>query len=153
MKKKIVKYVLAASMMLSPLLGDEGFSLQVNEKERETISEIISEMSERSLVMLFFHQGHMNHLGDSVRHVPPLQFLGCILVDEYLRGCLKKISSHAIKWSYFIDGFGQNMEKEFSKGRIFHDLPGFASLVERDYEKLLHLSLQHEWGSFVRESL
>ncbi|MBS0584850.1 MAG: hypothetical protein JSR76_00945 [Verrucomicrobia bacterium] len=153
MKKKILGYALALWTGFACALGEEPFMLHLKEWEKATIYEIISEVGERNMVMLFLKQRHMNSLGDSVRHVPPLQFLGFVLTDDYLKDCLQKISDHPIKWSYFIDGFGKNMQNEFNKGKIIEDLPGFSELVGSAYEKLLFFSTEGEWDRFVRATL
>lgn len=110
-------------------------------------------MGEKNIARLLLDSSRLTGLGYSIENVPPLQFLGFILTNAYLKDCLRIISQSYFKWPPFIDGFGNNMEKEIAEGRLFEDLPGFAKLVGGRYRQLEMYSQLRDWNQFVRSLL
>ncbi len=131
------------------VFADE-FVLSLNVNEQYAISEIITAMGEKNVAKLLLDSFRLKRLGDSIRHVPPLQFLGFVLTNSKLKDCLKKISKSTFKWSSFIDGFGENMEKEFFQGRLLSQLQGFSKLVGGSKEQLEAYVYQQDWEEFVK---
>lgn len=132
-----------------PLVGEE-FCLSLNEEEKYAIREIYTSMGEKNIARLIFEGGRLTALGNSIEHVPPLQFLGYALTDPYLRQCLLRISESRFKWPFFLDGFSTSMEQELSRGQLLEELPAFAKWINCPYEKLKALCYKHDWDTFVR---
>ena len=106
-------------------------------------------MGEKSVTKLVFETRRLNKLGDSIRHVPPLQFVGFVLTDGHLTNCLRKMKKSYFKWSTFMNGFSDNMDREFAEGRLQQDLPGFAELVGANKAVLEGYANKHAWENFV----
>ena len=121
--------------------------------EKEAISEIFTTMAEKSVPSLILETFRLTRLGDSIDHIPPLQFLGFLMTDEYLRDCIRSISTSYFKWPPFMEGVQNNMVKELNEGRLFSDLPHFAKLVQGDYAKLKMLCERRKWEEFVKSLL
>ncbi len=144
------KWLLTMLVISSSLLSGEEFVLSLNSSEQYAITEIISSMGEKNVGMLLLDVIRLRRLGDSIEQVPPLQFLGFVLTNPYLKSCLKKISKSSFKWSSFIDGFGGNMEKEYFQGKILPELQSFAELVGGSLEQLEGYVYHQEWEKFVK---
>ncbi len=121
--------------------------------EKEAISDIFTSMAEKSVPALIFDTFRLTRLGDSIEHVPPLQFIGYLMTDAYLKDCIRSISHSYFKWPPFLEGIQNNMEKEINKGTLFSDLPFFAKLVGGDLEKLTYYSKHRKWDEFVKSLL
>lgn len=125
------------------------YVIRLNDTEKYAITEIISAIGEKNLARLLMDSSRLTALGNSIEHVPPLQLLAFVLVDPYLKRCLKQASTTYFQWNAFVDGFGENMNKEYAAGRLFNDLPGFAELVDGKLSELVTLSHEHNWEEFV----
>lgn len=121
--------------------------------EKEAISEIFTTMAEKSVPALIFETFRLTRLGESIEHIPPLQFLGFLMTDAYLKDCIRSISTSYFKWPPFMEGLQTNMEKELKAGRLFSDLPHFAKLVGSDLAKLKYYCERHKWEEFVKSML
>ena len=129
------------------------FRLVLNAYERFAISEIVVAMGEKNLAWLMLDSNRLTGLGNSIQHVPPLQFIGYIVHEPHLRENLRRIAKSMFKWPYMVDGFGANMERELAEGRLMLELPEFARFVGRDVERLEEYAKQHAWDEFVRALL
>ncbi len=144
------KWILGAFLLCGSLAIADEFVLFLNKEERYAVSEIITAMGEKNVASLLFDSFRLRRLGDSIQHVPPLQFLCFVLTDSYLKECLKKISKSSFKWTPFIDGFGENMEKEYFQGRLLQQLEEFSTLVGGSRDQLEGYVYQQEWEKFVK---
>ncbi len=144
------RWLLALLLLGTVLVQGGEFELCLNDQEKYAISEIVITMGEKNIARLLLDSVRLNRLGNSIEHVPPLQFLGFILTKPYLRECLKKISKSVFKWTPFLDGFGTNMDKEYEEGRLFQDLPGFAQLVGGSLGELEEYSYARAWDEFIK---
>ena len=61
------------------------FSLSLLNEDKKNIRKLITTMSDKNIVQLFLDIKTMNKLGDKIRRVHPLRFIGFILSDPYLR--------------------------------------------------------------------
>lgn len=146
MKSWIFGMLLFTNLFIS---ADE-FVLSLNLNEQYAVSEIITAMGEKNVAKLLLDSFRLKRLGDSIRHVPPLQFLGFVLTNPRLKDCLKKISRSTFKWSSFIDGLGENMEKEFFQGKLLPQLESFSKLVGGSKEQLEAYVYEQDWEEFVK---
>ena len=92
----------------------------------------------------------MNKVGDKVRRVHPLRFIGFILSDPYLRICLKNIESDVIKWANFMEGYEARMAKESREDNLLKYLPGFAELLEVSESSIQHFIQNEDYSGLVR---
>lgn len=145
----VMKKLLIIILLLRGVQAGE-FVLSLNESERYAISEIVSVMGEKNIVRLLLDSSRLTNLGNGIQQVPPLQFLGFIVTNPYLKECLKKISKSTFKWSPFVDGFSANMEKEFSEGRLLEELPEFAKFVGGPLNQMEGYVYQHAWDEFIK---
>ena len=142
--------IIGVLLFFSVVVKADEFLLSLNSNEQYAISEIISAMGEKNVGLLLLDGFRLKRLGDSIQHVPPLQLLGFVMTNSYLKSCLKKISKSSFKWSSFIDGFGGNMEKEFFQGKLLPQLEVFAKLVGGSQDQLEGYVYQQEWEEFVK---
>jgi hypothetical protein len=146
-------FLLFLIFCFSTHLKAEDFSLNLNNSEKYAISEIIVSMGEKNVAKLLLDGFRLRRLGDSIEHVPPLQFLGFVLTNPNLKENLKKISKNTFKWSSFIDAFGGNMEKELYQGKLIFQLEGFSKLVGGSLNQMEGYVYREEWESFVKSLL
>ena len=133
------------------LFGEEGdFPIPLNNQEKELVRELISSMGNKNDLQLLFKKRHLEKIGDRIRHIPPLVFLGFILSEEPLKSCLKKIKRSPFKWRPFVKGFGDNMEKEMRANRLFCDLKTFASFAKVSSSQLELFARRSEWEAFIK---
>ena len=130
-------------------LADE-FVLSLNSEEQYAITEIITAMGEKNVGMLLLDAIRLNRLGNSIQQVPPLQFLGFVLVNQNLKVNLKRLSKSYFKWSSFIDGFGENMEKEHNNGNLLPQIDAFSHLVGGSNKQLEECVYEQNWEGFVK---
>ena len=128
----------------------EEFTFHLEDREERAIREIFTSMGEKNLMRLLLESGRLNELGGRIQSVPPLELLAYLLIDPALKSNLKKITYSSFKWSAFLDGFGNNMEKEILAGRLFADLPGFAELVGGNLAQIENYARLQDWERFVK---
>ncbi len=105
------------------------FNLPLTSGDKQNIRKLITSMADKSYVQLFVEKKALEKLGDKIRPIYPLRFIGFVLEDPYLRRCLQTISRDSLKWGPFIKGFEENMRKE-EKGKGFTlYVPGFVELL------------------------
>lgn len=143
-------WIFGVLLFTNLLVQADEFVVSLNPNEQYAVSEIIIAMGEKNVAKLLLDSFRLKRLGDSIRHVPPLQFLGFVLTNPRLKDCLKKISKSTFKWSSFIDGFGENMEKEFFHGRLTPQLESFSKLVGGSKEQLEAYVYEQDWEEFVK---
>ena len=144
-------YILLSCLSIN--LFAEWDPIKLEAWEQEAISEIFISMAEKSVPALIFDTFRLTRLGDSIEHIPPLQFLAFLMTDARLKDCIREISTSYFKWPPFLEGIRNNMEKEISKGTLFSDLQHFARLVEGDYKKLKVFCDKKQWNEFVKSLL
>jgi len=142
--------LLVCVLLLFAKVSANEFTLNLNNHERRAISEIVTTMGEKNIARLLLDSTRLTGLGNSIEHVPPLQFLGFILSDPYLKDCLRQITLSYFKWSPFIDGFGNNMNVAYVEGSLFKDLIGFSKLVNGNLSLLEMYTYQRDWEQFVK---
>ena len=109
----------------------EEFAIKVTEDEGKAISEIVTTLGKSSLVALGFKKSHLKSLGQGLKGIGSLHFLGYILNSEELKMHMKAIRKSSFKWDGFMDGLK----------------PGFESALKSN--KLLISAQEHNWDEFV----
>jgi hypothetical protein len=108
------------------------FDLPIAIEDKINIRQLMSSMADKNLVQLFLDKKSMEKLGDKIRRVHPLRFMGFILSDSSLKKYLTVIANDSIKWDNFIGGFEERMKKEAKAGNLDVYGPGFAELLQTD---------------------
>jgi hypothetical protein len=126
------------------------FQLQIAQGDRLLIEELITTLGEKNLARLLIESRRLTEIGKRIDHVPPLQFIGFVVRDPYLKDCLRKVYKSYFKWLSFVDGFSGSMEKEDRMGLLEPQLPGFAVFVGIDVEILERLTYDQDWEGFIR---
>jgi hypothetical protein len=125
------------------------FEIILKEREKAAIREIVSAMGEKNFAFLILNSGHLTELGNRIDHVHPLQFIGFILSDPYLKKCLHAIHENYFKWMAFVDGFAGGMEREMANQTLYPELEKFAPFIGKDYQILLRFVYTENWKGFI----
>lgn len=121
-----------------------------SEKDEEVITELITNMGEKSKLGLLRIALHMEELGDHVRHVHPYKFFGYIYSQPHLKECMQMILSDYWKKNSFINGMTPALNNEHRVGSLRKYIKNFCEeagvkpyqiqpyLDSRDWEGMLH---------------
>ncbi len=142
------KVLILAALSFSSLSADE-FEVKVTEDEGKAITEIVTTLGKTSLVALGFKKGHLKTLGQGLKGIGSLHFLGYILSSDELKGHMKTIRKSSIKWDGFMDGLKPGFETALKSNKLIEDLPSFARLTKSDHQKLTAKAHDHNWDEFV----
>ncbi len=131
------------------IVPEPSFTLSVSEEKGKIIEEIVSTIGKTSVISLGFKQGHLKALGKQLNGVGPLQFLAYIFSSEELTDHMKNIRKSSFKWNGFIDGLKTGLTKEADSNKLYIDLPGFAKVVQVEYQELESPAKARNWEDFV----
>jgi hypothetical protein len=148
-KKSFFASILIFFCLLFSGLTASSFELKLNEQEKNAIRDIISSMGQKNFAFLILNSGHLTELGNRIDHVHPLQFMGFILSDPFLKKCLQNIHENYFKWSAFVDGFAGGMERELMNQTLYPELEKFAPFIGKDYQILLRFVYAENWKGFI----
>ena len=96
------------------------------------------------------NKGKIKQLGDEIRVVYPLRFMGYIISNPSLKKKLKNnIKGTLFVWSNFIDGFGERMGKEKFHQTLDLYLPGFCQHLGVSEEEVRQFIEKENWEEFV----
>ncbi|MBM3200837.1 MAG: hypothetical protein FJZ56_00325 [Chlamydiae bacterium] len=143
---------LSKRLAMRPLeLGSSTFEFNVAKADQENIGKLLYAMSEYSYWQLLWKQKEVNALGDSVRHVPPLQFLVICTGSEKLKGWMQNMQKSTLKWRAFMNGLSEGLAREKEAGRLSDELEGFAELLGKLelLKDLEQAALRNNWNGFV----
>lgn len=130
-------------------LVDGNFQITASPKEKEIISTIISDLGSKSLFSLLKERSRLNKLGDQIKNVPPMDFLGVIFTNPKLKSHMKEIYKSYFKWNNIVDGVAGNMEKENKKPDFDDKVRAFAKMLGKDEKVLLEKAHRKEWDDFI----
>lgn len=125
------------------------YSLPLHQWEKKIIEKIVSSLAEKTLAQLLIDRKEMEKRGDQIRHVHPLRFMGYVLHDSYLKGCLSQFKNSSFKWSSFIDGFVQKMREEMVKDNVIKHLEGFCDYLKVDLEKVTEFVINGQFENLI----
>lgn len=142
-------------MHASQLSKAKGFQFNVSKEDQENIGKLIYALSHFSYFQLLWKQKDVNALGDSLRHVPPLQFLLTCCGSEKLKGWLQNVRKSTLKWNAFMEGLSESLSKERAAGTLNDELPGFAMALKKkdSIPALQEYAASGRWNLFVEELL
>ncbi len=121
--------------------------------EMRIIARILNSMAEKNVVRLLFEKKKLERDGKRIEHVHPLKFLGFVLGDQHLKGCLRSIKKNFFKWDNFIDGFSNRMKEELGKENLLLYVPDFARALHADPHEVSHYIHKHDWEGLVSSLL
>src|SRR6185437_8394013 len=93
-------------------------------------------MATNNPISLGIKKSDLEKKGKKILHVHPLRFLGTILADPYLKGCLKEIRTSYFKWNGFMDGLAPRLDQEMARQNLFPYLSGFCQAVKANPEQV-----------------
>lgn len=123
--------------------------LPINGEEKKIISKLVVTLAENNVFKLLFEKKKLEKLGKRINHVHPMKFLGTILGDPRLFHCLREIRKSTFKWEGFMDGLVRRMNEELSHNNIEKYIPGFASFVNKDPNKIQEFIERRDFEGMV----
>lgn len=120
-----------------------------SEKDEKVIEELITTMANTGKIKLLFNKHYVEDLGDQIRHVYPLRFLGLIFSKPHLKECMKKILDDYFKKSGFIDGLSPSMDNELKKGKLHEFLNDFCKEVNVKPHQIQPFLNARDWEGLI----
>ena len=129
------------------------YQLRLFPQDCRNIDQLIEYLSQ-PWYKLMRKAGKVNALGDQIRPVHPLRFLGYILSKSDLKKKLRKdIRSSSIVWRKFINGFGDTMARESRNKNIDQYVPGFCQHLGVSEHHVNSYIRSHNWEGLVKSLL
>lgn len=126
------------------------YELRLTPSDSQNIAKLIDYLT-MSKPRLLLGKSKVEKVGDDVRVVYPLRFIGHIVSTPNLKKKLRKnIEGSSFVWSGFIKGFGERMSKEKSHHTLDQYIPGFCQhlgISEQTVRSYIH---QENWEGFVK---
>ncbi len=129
------------------------YNLLLEHSDICNIHDLLSKMSDKGVVSLLKNAKSLHSLGDKIRRVHPLRFIGYICSQHDLRKKMRAISESSFKWNQFVSGFGERLEQEIKNGNFHQYLPGFHDSLKHlpvDVNVVDQLMYSHNWDGLVR---
>lgn len=111
-------------------------SLAISSEESWKIGEILRTMAENNVMALLFERKRLERLGDEIRHVHPIRFIGTVFADADYTRYMFIIRQSGFKWNGFIDGFKERFKEEIKAGNVRPHLAGLARSLSVDETRL-----------------
>ncbi len=108
------------------------FDLRLTDDDKVIIRKIVTTLAEKNVLQLLLDKDKMEDLGQKIRPVHPMRFIGFVLGDPNLRRCLKTISKSMFKWDGFLEGYEERMREESRNDNLNRYVPGLADYLEVD---------------------
>jgi len=128
---------------------DTFYDLRLTESDQKNIEKLIKKLADTGLLSLLLNKREMEKLGDKVRPVHPLRFIGFILSRHDLKKRLPKIRDSHFKWKNFIGGFSERMDIESKKDNIYPHVAGFSHLTGISESRVRSYLDRSDWEGFV----
>lgn len=134
-------------------------ALPISDTEKEIIGKILTTMAENNLLNLWFQRKDLETLGQQIRSVHPIRFLGTVFSNPKLVRAMHDIRQSKFKWEGFIEGFTERLKEEVNLNNVYPYLSGFAIHVnmhpqqikkyfdERNYEGLVLFLMHAKYSS------
>ena len=117
---------------------------KVNEKKIHYLIDTLGNKNKWEL--LINHKSELEKIGREIDCVHPLRFLSIIIKNQMLKASLKRVQTDYFKYSNFIKGLGQKLEKDQN---IIPLAKGFCIENKLHYSKIKLLIEKKKWKSFV----
>lgn len=125
------------------------FEIKANQEEGRIIEEIVTTISKNNLLALGFKRGHLKALGQRLRHLGSLQFLGYIFSHDSLKMHMSSIRRSSAKWGGFVDGMVPGLNRDANADALNAILPSFAKFLNINADTLMQTAKKREWHAFV----
>lgn len=126
------------------------YELRLTPSDSQNIVKLITYLA-MSKPKILLNKNKVEKVGDDVRAVHPLRFIGHIISTPNLKKKLKKeIEGSLFVWGNFVKGFGERMSKEKSHGRLDRYIPGFCQHLGISEQTVHHYISQEKWEDFVK---
>lgn len=132
------------------------YSLPISDADQQNIDELIRTMGNSGYWDLIKKKKKMDRLGDKVRHVHPLRFLGHVFSRSHLKGAMVKIMDDRLKRRGFLnghgkkEGFAHRISREMQSNNLMQYLPGFSQCLGVNEEEISRFFYHHDWEGFLR---
>lgn len=131
-------------------MQEPSFQIHLTEEQSSAIHEIVTTLGQTSLLSLGFKKSHLKSLGDKLKGIGSLQFLGYIFTHTELKSLMREIQKSSVKWDGLLSGIKPGLEREANSQELFPKLRPFAKALNADYDKLLAEANNHNWDGFVQ---
>ena len=126
------------------------YELRLTPSDSQNIVKLIDYLA-MSKPKILLNKNKVEKVGDDVRAVHPLRFIGHIISTPSLKKKLEKdIEGSLFVWGNFVKGFGERMSKEKSHGRLDRYIPGFCQYLGISEQTVQHYIKQEKWEDFVK---
>ena len=126
------------------------YELRLTPSDSQNIAKLIDYLA-MSKPKILLNKNKVEKVGDNVRAVHPLRFIGHIISTPSLKKKLEKdIEGSLFVWGNFVKGFGERMSKEKSHGRLDRYIPGFCQYLGISEQTVQHYIKQEKWEDFVK---
>lgn len=124
--------------------------LIITAHQKEMIEHLLTNLAEKSKVVLLWQQGKMEKLGKQINSgVHPMRFLGTVFTDRKLIWCMRQIRKDYWKWKKFIEGFSHRMKEEADQKNLVKYIPGFAEAIQVDQKEITPFIEKREYEKLV----
>lgn len=133
-----------------PNTADSYNKLRFTDDDRTKTREIIETLAKYGYYDLLVHyRNRLEKIGEEVRPVHPLKFLGYVFSDPTLKKCMCDIFSDFMKRYNFMGGLSPRFEVENSKGTLKKFYVDFAKEVKVNPDAIKPYLDKKEWTGFM----
>lgn len=134
-----------------PPIGDAYSLLVATESELEIIGKIVDTLATNNPISLGLKKSDLEKKGKKINHVHPLRFLGTILSDPHLKGCLRKIKGTYFQWNaLFVEGLAPRLEQEAARHNVLPYISSFCQVVKANPEQVRVYVLKRDWDGMIK---
>lgn len=118
--------------------------------DQNNITKLITRLGNWGVGRLLWHVKEMNRLGDRIRHIHPLSFLGYIYSQPELIKCMKLINRSYFKRKEFITGLSEKMEMEAKRDNLLPYVRDFSERIGcQRWEDIFIFLDRHDWTGLL----
>ena len=137
--------------------GQNSFNqLPLSKEEEEMIYELVYKLGNANKFSeLWNNRVRLSEIGNKIRHIHPLRFLGVVYTYPELREAMIKIFGTTIIYNNFFygsaeqSGFSQKMTNEHKRGNLMPYLGGFSQLVQKNPDQIAEFLERENWIGLV----
>lgn len=123
-------------------------------KIKEQIIDLITTLGENGKISIFLnHFNRLTKIGENLRHLHPLRFIGCIFSPEnsVLKKYMKKIHNDSFYWNeFFTKELLISIKHECKKGNIFPYLEDFSKEVNKPASVIKPFFEKNDWDGLFK---
>ena len=146
---------------LTPSLDADGSvaafqSLPLSTEDKQNIRDMVKGIAVAnwnicSRNFAFYRKREIQGLGDTLKSVHPLRFLGYIFSQPSVTKNLETIREDATKWSRFIKGISEKLDDAASRGNLAAYSSGFATVIHRtsDTTAIQTMITERKWQDLI----